>query len=197
MKIEALEPGNYYHIYNRGNNKGPVFFEEANYKYFLKLLDKYISPVADTYAWCLMKNHYHLLVYLKEINQIEYSDLTYSTKEKPNKINASSQFSHFFNSYTQAINKKYNKSGSLFEKPFKRIRVDSEEYFRKLILYTHRNPMTHRVVKDFVQYPWSSYKTILSVKPTKLKRKEVIGYFDTIDNFITCHRKELDIEDFF
>jgi REP element-mobilizing transposase RayT len=64
MRTEVLSPGNYYHIYNRGNNGEPLFFEEENYIYFLKLYDKYISPIAETYAWCLMKNHFHFLVYL-------------------------------------------------------------------------------------------------------------------------------------
>ena len=60
--------GNYYHIYNRGNNRGDVFFEADNYNYFLKLYAKYIEPVAETFAWCLLKNHFHCLFDLKVLN---------------------------------------------------------------------------------------------------------------------------------
>jgi len=57
-----LEYGEYYHIYNRGNNREDVFFEERNYRHFLSLYAKYILPNADTYAYCLLRNHFHLLV---------------------------------------------------------------------------------------------------------------------------------------
>ena len=68
-----LENGNYYHIYNRGNNGIDVFFDADSYYHFLRLYDKYISPIADTYAWCLLKNHFHLLVYIRLENEIEFN----------------------------------------------------------------------------------------------------------------------------
>ena len=61
----ALQPGEYYHIYNRGNNGETLFREQRNYPYFLKLYTKYIEPVAETYAYCLLKNHFHFLVRIK------------------------------------------------------------------------------------------------------------------------------------
>ncbi|WP_423130326.1 transposase [Gaoshiqia sp. Z1-71] len=66
MKVEPLTYGHYYHIYNRGNNSCNIFREADNYEHFLELYDKYISPVADTFAWVLMPNHFHLLVRIKE-----------------------------------------------------------------------------------------------------------------------------------
>lgn len=65
MLIDNIEEGSFYHIYNRGNNGGDIFFDDENYNYFLKLLAKYITPVADIYAYCLMRNHFHLLVRIK------------------------------------------------------------------------------------------------------------------------------------
>lgn len=78
-----LEHGNYYHIYNRGNNSIDVFFDTKSYCYFLKLYDKYISPIADTYTWCLLKNHFHMLVYIRMKHEINYNKLEYSTIERP------------------------------------------------------------------------------------------------------------------
>lgn len=182
-----LEKGNYYHIYNRGNNGIDVFFDSESYYHFLRLYDRYISPIADTYAWCLLKNHFHTLVYIKTNQEISWDKLEYSTIEKPKAFNPSNQFGYLFNAYTQAINKKFNRTGSLFERPFERKLVVSEKYFQNLIFYIHNNPVFHGFTNHINDYPWSSYETILSAKPTKLKRNEVIKYYGDIDNFVYFH----------
>ncbi len=195
MKTEPLIKGDYYHIYNRGNNGIDLFLEQKNYTHFLRLYEKYINPIADAFAWCLMKNHFHLLIYIKEDHEINKKELSYSTTEEPKEINPSKQFSHLFNAYSQAINKRYKRTGSLFEKSFERKRVTSEKYFYNLIYYIHHNPVHHGFVEKVSDYPWSSYETIISSKQTKLKRKEVIGYFDHLDNFKAYHKKEHSFED--
>jgi len=139
----------FYHIYNRGNNGENLFIEERNYYYFFKLYTHYIYPIADTYAYCLMPNHFHLLVRIKP--QLEQN--TYHQA-----------FSNLFSTYTKAINKKYQRTGSLFEKPFKRIHVDSDHYFIALIRYIHQNPQKHGFTNNFRTYPFSSYQTIYQQK---------------------------------
>ena len=97
--MEIKEPiihGNYYHIYNRGNNGIDVFLETENYYHFLRLYAKYIEPVAETFAWCLLKNHFHILVRIKEKGEINKDNLRYNTTEEPKIIDPSIQFSHFF-----------------------------------------------------------------------------------------------------
>lgn len=64
--IPPLEFGKFYHIYNRGINSSPLFKETGNYEHFLKLYDLHIEPIAETYTWCLMKNHFHFLIRIKE-----------------------------------------------------------------------------------------------------------------------------------
>lgn len=71
QQTEPLTYGNYYHIYNRGIDSCNLFRETDNYEYFLSLFDKYISPVADTFAWVLMPNHFHFLVRLKQEVEVE------------------------------------------------------------------------------------------------------------------------------
>lgn len=185
----ALLHGNYYHIYNRGNNGIDVFLETENYYHFLRLYAKYIEPIADTYAWCLLKNHFHILVRIKDKSEINESDLTYNTTERPKVIEPSRQFSHLFNAYTQAINKRHKRTGSLFEKNFQRKLVSSERYFQKLIFYIHNNPVHHGFVKQMSLYPWSSYESTVSEKPTLLKRNEVFGLYGTREDFIDYHRQ--------
>jgi putative transposase len=222
-----LQHGRYFHIYNRSINGEDLFRKNDNYQHFLRLYDKYIEPIADTYAWCLMKNHFHLLVRIKEEKEIGVvmktltgsdvietkpltgfettvrvgSDNTLSAVVNPDsgsnskKPKPENQFSHLFNSYAQAYNKMYSRHGGLFETPFKRIEVISEEYFRQLIYYIHYNPVHHKFVDELIEYPWSSYLTTISVKPTKLKREKVIGWFDSKTNFIEFHNKRQELEE--
>jgi putative transposase len=175
-----------------------IFFENDNYLHFLKLYDKYIEPIADTFAWCLLKNHFHILVRIKTPTEINPQQLTYSTTNLPKVIDPSRQFSHLFNAYTQAINKKYHRTGSLFETTFERKLITSEKYFQQLIFYIHNNPVHHGFVEKMELYPWSSYGTVLSNKKTKLFREDVLAIYGGIENFTYYHNQEhtnLGIED--
>lgn len=190
-----LEKGNYYHIYNRGNNGIDVFFDSESYYHFLRLFDRYISPIAETYAWCLLKNHFHILVYIKLVNEVDYSKLEYSTVEKPKVLDPSKQFGHLFNAYTQAINKKFNRTGALFEKPFERKQITSERYLQNVIYYIHNNPVQHGFVQQMNLYPWSSFESIVSDKPTKLKRQDVIELYGTKLDFLDYHKSSQNLNE--
>lgn len=192
--MQHLEPimcGKTYHIYNCGINGCDLFREKENYEYFLNLYDKHISPVADTYAWVLMKNHFHLLVRIKEeefIKNLEgFQNLRGLKLHQP--------FSNLFNAYTKALNKRFGRSGSLFENRFHRKLVSDIEYFKRLVVYIHNNPVHHKFTEHAMDYPWSSYLTCISIKPTHLKRDAVIGWFDNAANFKTDHVRPGDVTD--
>ncbi len=176
--IQPLENGKHYHIYNRGINSDVLFKEYSNYEYFLKLYDKHIDPIAETYAWCLMKNHFHFLVRIKNTQEIQI--------EK--KIQPSQSFSNLFNAYTKAFNKSYNRHGALFERPFSRKEINYHNYFQNVIVYIHNNPVHHNICELPIEYPWSSYITCISDIETKLKRKEVIAIFEDLENFKNIHK---------
>jgi putative transposase len=190
QKKQPIEFGNYYHIYNRGNNSGDLFFEPENYYHFLRLYEKYVDPIAETYAWCLLKNHFHLLVRIKDKEEIAMITNNKENDENSRVLNPSKQFGHLFNAYTQAINKRYNRTGNLFEGAFERKLVTSECYFQKLIFYIHNNPVHHGFVENMIEYPWSSYLTVTSEKPTKLNREEVIKIYGDILNFKYFHQQK-------
>ena len=182
MKYEPIIADTYYHIYNRGNNSENIFIEERNYNYFLKLMDKYLSDTCTIYAYCLLKNHFHLI--LKTKNNIEAKTI-------------SLKFSHFFNSYAQAINKAFNRTGSLFTTRFKRKKIDDEEYLKNLIIYTHLNPEHHQLTSDFRKYKYSSYASYLSHLPTKLDREFILELFGDRTNFEYIHlqkKERLELE---
>lgn len=190
-----LEPGNYYHIYNRGNNGQNIFFEKRNYEFFLHRMDQYLSPFCEILAWVLLKNHFHLLVFIK--GDIDTEKLIYTATQVPKKVDVHLQFGHFFNSYAKAINKRYERTGSLFEKNFERKLIDSEEHLRKAIHYIHHTPKKYGFTENVFDYPWSSYGSIISDKPTKLKRDLVLSLFGDVETFKAIHDGEMDYEELF
>jgi putative transposase len=192
-QIEPLLHSKFYHIYNRGINGCDLFPENINFEYFLGLYIKHISPVADTYAWVLMKNHFHFLVRIKEGYDETLSG--FGTPERVKSPDPSHQFSHLFNAYAQAFNKRNGRTGSLFEHPFKRKSIEDIEYFKNMVVYIHNNPVHHGFTQHAMDYPWSSYLTCISVKPTHLQRDAVIGWFDSTADFRTAHDNQGDIID--
>jgi putative transposase len=217
-----LEHGKYYHIYNRGNNREDLFRSKENYNHFLNLYEKYIFPIAGTYTWVLMKNHFHLLVRIREEEEIGVylplnsdgsddsvrfqttgNNLTESVEHNLTesagpvrviKPNPTKHFSHLFNAYAKYYNKIYNRTGALFERPFKRLEVTSDKYFRQLVVYIHTNPVHHKFCEDYTDYPWSSYDAIISTKPTKLNREQILEWFNDRENLIAVHQQKPDNE---
>lgn len=190
-----LEPGCFYHVYNRGNNREPIFREVSNYAYFLKLWKKHITPVVETYAYCLLGNHFHALIKVKE------SVLAEKNSEKARMNQAEQCFANFFNAYAKGFNKSYGRTGKLFEERFKKKLVNSDGYFTQLIFYIHANAQRHGFLHDFREYPHSSYSGILSEKPSALMRQEVLDWFGGRTQFedfhSLLHRELIDLAYFF
>jgi REP-associated tyrosine transposase len=208
MKKKDTEPLNcelFYHIYNRGINGEDLFREEKNYPFFLKQYGKYIPLVAETYAYCLLKNHFHLLVRTKSTEKIIQNVTRQNPGRVPNPTGVSPdefasklisrQFGHLFNSYAQAVNKMYERTGSLFEEPFRRIPVESEMHCHGVISYIHTNAQKHKFVEDFRDYPHSSYHAFLSAAPTRLKMDEVPVWFGSLDAFVKFHLEKKEFLD--
>lgn len=197
---QALEPECIYHIYNRGINGQNIFFEERNYAYFLSQYAKYLCPVVDTFAYCLLKNHFHLLVQVKEQTEIKRFFHSQRTKNTPlpkeglhsADFVVSKQFAKFFSSYTQSVNKTYKRTGSLIETPFKRVEVEADSYFTQLIWYIHHNPQKHGFVSNYREYPHSSYHSHLHSKATKLERDKELQWFSSAHDYQHFHETQQD-----
>jgi putative transposase len=226
QQFEKLEYGQYYHIYSHGVGKRDLFKDAKNYEQFLSLYDKYIEPIAGTYAWVLMPNHFHVLVWIKEnvvykysnndrsIDPDRFKEVKWQTVELTPNPTASEgpvgvedsiedrkkpkphlHFSHMLNAYSRYFNTYHETRGTLFERPFQRKLVDTKEYLKQLVLYIHNNPVHHGFCSHPIEYPWSSYQTCISIKPTKLHRNAVLGWFDGEANFIIKHGEALDIKE--
>jgi REP element-mobilizing transposase RayT len=188
IRTAQLHPDQYFHIYNRGINGCSVFFEEENYAFFLNRYAKYVSPYVDTYAYCLLRNHFHLLVKVK--SNAELIGMITGPNEKKLYWYVSNAFSSFLQSFTRAMNKVYARTGPLFENPFKRIEVRDDAYFTALIAYIHRNPVKHGLTPDFDTYSHSSYRTLLSSASTSVMRQEVLSWFGGRKEFVAYHESD-------
>ncbi|MEZ4853163.1 transposase [Flavobacterium sp.] len=172
MKLEILQKDKFYHIYNRGINGCNIFSLNENKSYFLKLVSKYLNDKVSILAFCLMDNHFHFVIQVTEDEKI-----------------VTQAFSNLFNAYAKAYNKQQNRTGSLFEKHFKRIELTSDEYLKNVIIYVHLNPYHHLNI-DFVDFEFSSYQNIVNNSESLVNKFEVINLFDDVDNFKYCHNSK-------
>lgn len=133
-------PNLLYHVFARGNNRESIFFEDSDYQRFLSNLEKFRITLEYTiYAYCLLPNHFHILIQV-------------------NKINLSKIMQILMTAYTMFINRKYGRVGHVFQGRFQSIIVEKETYLLQVQRYIHLNPVKARLVNRPETYPWSSYK---------------------------------------
>ncbi|MDY0362888.1 MAG: transposase [Desulforegulaceae bacterium] len=144
LRIEY--PGAWYHIMNRGRRGEDIFSDKRDYEVFINLLKETAEQwnVKIT-AYCLMSNHYHILLQTPEGN-------------------LSRSMRHLNGIYTQRYNKMHGYDGQLFRGRYKSILVDEETYLLQLLKYIHKNPLKAKLVENIDDYPWSSHNSYLSNK---------------------------------
>jgi len=175
-----MESGQSYHIYNHANGTENIFREEENYRFFLQQYNKYLGGVVDTFAYCLMPNHFHLLVGVKQEAEVKK---TFPIRRGGLEKLVSKQFANFFSSYTQSFNKKYQRKGSLFIKNFKRKPILTQTHWQDTFLYIHLNPIKHGFAKDLKDWKWSSWKAYQTMeKRSLLNRDYYFNFFDGLDH---------------
>lgn len=129
----------YYHVMNRGASRGNIFFDEEDKKNFLGTLSDASNQYdIEIHAYCLMDNHYHLLI-------------------KTPKANISRAMRHLNGVYTQRYNRRHDTDGALFRGRYKAILIDSDAYLLHLTKYIHLNPLSAKMVEQLEDYEWSSY----------------------------------------
>jgi putative transposase len=200
--FSQLREDHVYHIYNRTNGGELLFIDDLDRQLFLNCISKYLSEYLKTYCYCLLGNHFHFLVKINSIDEIQKTILnipppiqTIAQKnflqmredEKTVHTVLERQFTRAFSSYATIFNERHKRKGNLFNKRFKRIEVDSEVYFARLVYYIHANPEKHKIFLDFRNYKWSSYRAFLSESKSILDRKTVLDWFGGKDAFLEFH----------
>ena len=179
-----LGQGQIYHIQARGQAGGDIFFEDRTYAHFLGLYAKSVGPVADTYAYCLLPDHLHLLIRLRTAAE---APAVYENPRAPKDLQPGHLVSILIDAYTKAINQAYGRTGDLFQQPIERVEIRSDVHLVHLVAYIHQNPERHGLVGDFRTWPHSSYHALLSEEPTQVQRREVLAWFDGPAHFRRFH----------
>lgn len=193
--LARFEFGKVYHVYNRSNDGELLFRSDGNKAYFLKQFEKYLSPVLDIYAWNLLDNHFHLVIKVKQCNDI-LENLKNRPAKKAEKEFLNNQdiskllhmyFKRFFTSYAMAFNKVCKRKGNLFHRQFKRIEITDEQQLLQTLVYVHANAQKHRLAANFNDHKWTSYHQIINKKLTIIRREEILEWFGGIEAFIKIH----------
>ena len=155
--------GDYYHIYNRGAGRQSIFYEDENYLYLLRLLKRVAKECEVTIvAYCLLPNHYHWLV------------------RQDGETPAGMVAKRVFGSYSQAFNRRYGRTGTLFEGPYEAIAVATDAYLRHLCRYIHANPVKHGIADAPELWPYSNYAEWIGSRTGTLVDQEFV-----VQQFVT------------
>jgi len=169
-------PGNYYHIYNRGFDRSSIFREEDNYLFVLRKLKNYLAQLELTViAYCLMPNHYHWLI------------------RQNGDFSAGLLAQRVFNGYTKAYNLRYNRSGTLFQGPYKVQKINNIDHLLNLCRYIHCNPVKDGLLSKLENWPYSNYlEWVGKRKGSLVEKKFVSQHFSSpkeyeiyCDNYLT------------
>ena len=173
----VLTDNQIYHIINRGNRRESVFHDNYDYEKFLRLLIESKEIYAlKIYAYCLMPNHFHLVIYTKYANFL-------------------SQAMHWISSsYVRYYNKRYNLSGHLWQGRYKSFIVQEDTYLLVLLKYVEVNPKRARIVKDCIDYKYSSANTRVKNEKDLLIDETPICLPDDWYSYINSDEKNIDIE---
>ena len=164
-----------YHIYNQGNNRQKIFFEPRNYIYFIGKLRELMLPYGDIVCYCLMPNHFHILFHVRKV-EMPVPKGTGDLLDTDNMTNRSlnDSIAIILRSYTRAINKQENRTGSLFREKTKAkngvldgfITVDGaskdlffgadNDHVAHCFRYIHQNPVASGLVKNAEEWAYSS-----------------------------------------
>jgi len=186
INTENFEFDSVYHIFSHVNGRELIYREETNYQFFLKQLDKYIIQIADIYAYCLLPNHFHLLLRFKHSENVDVEDEHQFLMKN---------FGNFLNSYAKAFNKKYNRKGALFLNAVKRKKITDEKYLLKVLHYIHNNPVNHGFTSEINLWKYSSYNSYLNIlKASKLNRTEIMQYFESLEIFKNYHHSNVEYD---
>lgn len=203
--LEAFQENEFMHVIAKAVGLNVLFNTDDNKVYFINQYFNYLSVYVDTYCFCLLDNHVHWLIKCKSHEDLldNLSKLSIKDRKKhqqdflENKISFERamefQWKDFFISYALAFNTKFNRKGTLFVNPFRRVAITDHAHLIHLIIYIHANQIKHGLEKKIEQCSYTSYSSILGTQSTILNRAEILNLFGSRDSFIELHQNTINV----
>lgn len=186
-----FSPNNIYHIYNQGNNRQTIFFQQQNYLLFLNLYKKLIHPTIDTIAWCLMPNHFHFMIYTDDrcCTIIKQGGLFIDP--------VTNGFRKLLSGYARIFNSQNQRTGSMFRQKTKSkclndiivkpgSQYQAQDYFINCFHYIHQNPVAAKLTTKPEDWEFSSFRDYTGLRNGNLCKKELATSYCNynIENFM-------------
>lgn len=199
-------PESFYHIVCKSNDGILLFYNPKDYQVFQERFKKFMGDFVSTWSYTLLANHTHHICKIKSaevmqsfINQLPAAEKTKSMQQwVENIINEEMfdamlerQMNRFLVSYANYLNNKYERNGSVFQSPFKRISITDEKHLQTAIVYVNANAQKHGVATDFMSYPYSSYHSILNGDHYFIDSEAVLDFFGGGEKFIEIHQEQV------
>ncbi len=192
---QNIEEGQTYHIYNKAISEIKLFRNGDDYLYFMSKYKEYFQHYFSTYAYCLIPNHFHLLIRMKTREEIQEalknentkSAVKYLNEEIPISVFIGNQFKRLFSSYSIKYNNKYFREGSLFVNKIKKVKVSKDGSIQRLLCYIHHNPIHHGLTQEYGEWKFSSYRDFLHTEKTIIAREEMLEWLGGNDTFVELH----------
>ncbi len=182
-----FEEGKFYHVYNRTVDKKPMFLTKRNHLFFLQQLKRYLKGVAKIYTHNLLDNHFHLIIKIpKDLKKYRRANKIDELMDAHGIV--SKQFRRFFQSYALAFNKEHGRCGTLFQTPFKRVRIKDKKHLLDALSYVNINAQKHKLTANFADWEWCSYNEVLTNSDSKINKK-IVSWFGSSDRYVEFHNK--------
>lgn len=188
-KLPPILPGNFYHLHNKSSGHQKLFVTDENYHFFLEKYKHYMGPVADTYAYVMMPEHFHFLVKIK--NEGELVKYFSKNRQKLDEYDTmiQEQLGELFSAYSKSFNKKQNHKGDLFLPQVKRKKITDPEYLKNLVRYFHYEPVNAGLVKQVYKYDHSSYNAMVNGDNKLISNVALYELFNDPDSFESFHEE--------
>ncbi len=198
-------PGQYYHLVCKCHDGLSLFNTELDRNVFLERYFRFMKGFSETWAYILLNNHTHHICKIRSVEQLSAHIQNVGVAERSvpmlkwmeNKDNdqlldamVERQMNRFLVSYVNYYNYRYERGGSLFRRPFRRIQIMSEGHLQQAIIYVHANAVKHGIDNEYRGYRYSSYSLMME-NNNDVQSADVLRFFGNADKYISAHHEQI------
>ena len=199
-------PGAFYHLVCKSVDGILLFYQEKDHEVYLERFKKFLGDFVSTWSYSLLSNHTHYICKIKSVELITVFLEILPEKEKTKSMlqwerqksnldlfdeMLERQMNRFLVSYANYLNNKYERRGSVFQSPFKRLQINGEEYLQQAVIYVHANVQKHGVISDYKEHFHSSFNNIMKDDSYYADVNNVLDFFKGKEQFLKIHEEQV------